>query len=224
MQPLLEPLQVVRSRPITRAESKLLSALVEPEVCQLRFAERGRTLENRIEHRLRVRRRAGDDPQDLAGRRLLFERLSGLNMRHLELLPGLHQFRVACLELFPRLRKALLQVADQGVLVLGRFAGDTGLGFLRLRGLWNPAHRPPLASYDSAGDTLGERVSQGKANRNLSLPNGSGNWSPPTAHSSGLLDSRQPSPRGAGCSSSSRTETQGGFIRWGFGSCSPPRF
>jgi hypothetical protein len=75
MQPLLEPLQVVRSRPITRAESKLLSALVEPEVCQLRFAERGRTLENRIEHRLQVRRRAGDDPQDLAGPRLLLQSL-----------------------------------------------------------------------------------------------------------------------------------------------------
>src|SRR4030095_3543048 len=42
MQPLLEPLEVVRSRPITRAESKLRSALVEPEVCQLRFAQSGR--------------------------------------------------------------------------------------------------------------------------------------------------------------------------------------
>src|SRR4030095_12171564 len=65
MQPLLEPLEVVRSRPITRAEAELRSALVETEVCRLRFAERGRPFENRIELGLRVRRRAGDDPQDL---------------------------------------------------------------------------------------------------------------------------------------------------------------
>src|SRR5262245_63799081 len=73
MQPLLEPLQVVRSRPITRAESKLLSALVEPEVSQLRFAERGRTLENRFEHGSDVRRRTRDNAQNLAGRGLLIE-------------------------------------------------------------------------------------------------------------------------------------------------------
>src|SRR5262245_13303937 len=66
MQPLLEPLQVVRSRPITRAESKLLSALVEPEVSQLRSAERGRTLENRFEHGSDVRRRTRDNAQNLA--------------------------------------------------------------------------------------------------------------------------------------------------------------
>src|SRR4030095_7532571 len=75
MQPLLEPVQVVRSRPITRAESKLLSALVEPEVCQLRFAERGRTLENRFEHGSDVRRRTCDNAQNLAGRRLLLQGL-----------------------------------------------------------------------------------------------------------------------------------------------------
>src|SRR4030095_14807711 len=75
MQPLLEPLQVVRSRPITRAESKLLSTLVEPEVSQLRFAERGRTLENRFEHGSDVRRRTRDNAQNLAGRRLLLQRL-----------------------------------------------------------------------------------------------------------------------------------------------------
>ena len=89
MQPLLEPLQVVRSRPITRAESKLLSALVEPEVSQLRFAERGRTLENRFEHGPDVGRRTRDNAQNFAGRRLLFLRLSQLAVARLELFLGL---------------------------------------------------------------------------------------------------------------------------------------
>ena len=70
--------------------------------------------------------------------------------------------------------QALLQVANPGALVLGRVAGNRGLGFLGLRGLWTPTHEPPLASFKWAGDTLGEPVSQGKgtANRNLSLPGG----------------------------------------------------
>ena len=75
------------------------------------------------------------------------------------------QLAVACLELsaalpppLERLRQALLQVADPSAVVLGRLAGDRGLGFdLGLRGLWTPTHRPPLASYESAGDRLGER-------------------------------------------------------------------
>jgi hypothetical protein len=40
-----------------------------------------------------------------------------------------------------------------------------GLGF-GLRRLWTPAHRPPLASSESAGDRLGERARLGKSNDN----------------------------------------------------------
>src|SRR4030095_1437847 len=56
----------------------------------------------------------------------------------------------------------LLKVAPPGAVALGRRAGYTRLGFLGLRGLWTPAHRPPLASYESAGDRLGEGVHMGK--------------------------------------------------------------
>src|SRR5262245_48995246 len=63
-------------------------------------------------------------------------------------------------------RQALLQIADPGTVVLGRPTGNRGLGFLGLRGLWIPAHRPPLASYDSARARLGEPVSQGKGTAN----------------------------------------------------------
>src|SRR4029453_10436474 len=107
-------------------------------------------------HRLDVRLRAADDPQDFAGGRLLFLRLN--------------QFAVACLELLLRLRQALLKVADPRAVALGRLATNRRLGFLGLRGLWTPAHRPPLASYDSAGDRLGEPVNhhKGTANSNLS--------------------------------------------------------
>src|SRR5262249_16084817 len=52
---------------------------VEPkEVAELSLAESPRALRDRVEHRLDVRRRAGDHPQDLAGRGLLLERLLGL--------------------------------------------------------------------------------------------------------------------------------------------------
>src|SRR5262249_73019 len=113
MQPLLEPFQVVRSRPITRAESKLLSVLVEPEVCQLRFAERGRTLENRIQPRLRVRRRGGDPPQDLGRGRLL--------LLHFRLFP--QRVRLT-LQSF---RQALLKVADCSTVAPWRLAGNREL-------------------------------------------------------------------------------------------------
>src|SRR4030095_2439337 len=120
MQPLLEPLQVVRSRPITGAESKLLSSLVEPEVRQLRFAERGRALENRLEHRLEIRGRPRDHAQDLGRRRLLFQRL----------------------------RQALLELATPGGVVPGRLAADRAprLG-LTLPGLSPLPHCPHLASH-----------------------------------------------------------------------------
>src|SRR5215510_5964483 len=60
------------------------------------------------------------------------------------------------------LRQALLKVADLSAVTLGRRAGDRGLGFLGLRGLWTPAHEPPFACYESAGDRLGERAQLGK--------------------------------------------------------------
>src|SRR5215470_10908015 len=56
----------------------------------------------------------------------------------------------------------LLQVAHPSAIVLERLAGNWGLGFLGLRGPWTPAHGPPFTTDESAGDTLGEPVSQGK--------------------------------------------------------------
>src|SRR5262245_31979158 len=102
---------------------------------------------DRVEHRLQVGRRGGDRPQNLGRRRLLLLRLN--------------QLAVTRLELLPRLRQALLEVADPGAVALGGLAGSRGLGLLGLSGLWTPGHQPPLA-YESAGDRLGEctRVSK----------------------------------------------------------------
>src|SRR5262245_8254304 len=81
-------------------------------------------------------------------------------MRRRELFPSLCQLAVARLELPQRLdlvpqrpREALLQVADLRPIILGP-AANRGLGFLGLGGLWTPAHRPPLVTYESAGDRL----------------------------------------------------------------------
>src|SRR5262249_6108152 len=47
------------------------------------------------------------------------------------------------------LLQALLQVADPSALVLGRLVGRRGLRLdLGLRGLWTPAHRPPLGACE----------------------------------------------------------------------------
>jgi hypothetical protein len=94
-------------------------------------------------------------------------RLADLSIRRGELFPSLCQFPIACLELTQRLRlarflKTLLHVADPSVVVLGRLAGDRGLGFPGLRRLWTSTHEPPFASYESAGDRLGERARLGK--------------------------------------------------------------
>jgi len=59
---------------------------------------------DRIEGRLELRRRAGDHPQDLAGRCLLALSLT--------------EFAVPCLQLVQRRCQALLQVAEPGALVL----------------------------------------------------------------------------------------------------------
>src|SRR5262249_28531504 len=139
-----------QSVPLTFEEGGAVSAT---EAC--------RTLDHVVQHGLKVARRRADDPQNLRRRRLLFLRLNQLAVARLE---------------FPQrlgltlrgLGHALLQIADLGV-VLGRLTGPKGLGFPGLRGLWTPAHWPPLASYESAGDTLGEPVSQGKRTHRLNV-------------------------------------------------------
>src|SRR4029453_6346795 len=60
-----------------------------------------------------------------------------------------------------RLRQALLKIADLGVLVFPRLAGNTRLCFA-LCGFWTPTHQPLLASSESAGDRLGEGVHMDK--------------------------------------------------------------
>src|SRR5262245_32932554 len=94
-----------------------------------RTAETGGALRQGLEHGLDVGRRAADDTEYFRGRRLLIQ--------------GLSQLTVPGLELPERLRQALLQVADPGVVVPGRLAGDSGLGLdLVLRGFGTPTHRP----------------------------------------------------------------------------------
>src|SRR5215468_8030381 len=107
------------------------------------FAEPHRALGDGVKDRLDVGGRARDDPQDFRRRRLLFQ--------------GLGQ--------------PPLKVANLGVVALRRLAGDRGLGSdLGLRRLWTPAHRLPLASYESAGDRLRRTCPPGQvAERNLSL-------------------------------------------------------
>jgi hypothetical protein len=81
--------------------------------------------------------------------------------RRMSLVREAHTLFAGLPELLLRLCQALLQVAESGV-VLGRLAGNRGLAFLGLPGLWTPAHAPPLASYESAGDRLGECAAIGK--------------------------------------------------------------
>src|SRR5262245_13443790 len=83
-------------------------------------------------------------------------------MRRCDLFSSLCEFAVSCLELRLSLRQTLRQVADPGVFAFGRLMGNRGLGFLGLRGLWTPAHQPLLASYEVAGDRLGEPAGRGK--------------------------------------------------------------
>jgi hypothetical protein len=86
----------------------------------MRRAQPSGTVEDGTEHWLNVGRRTADDTQDLTGRRLLLLRLRFVPQR---------------------LRQARLQVAHPSGVVLGRLAGNRGLGFhLGLRGLWTPAH------------------------------------------------------------------------------------
>ncbi len=60
-------------------------ALVTPDSAVERAAEPYRVADDGVEHRLRVGRRARDDPQDLAGRRLLLERLGQRAVARLQL-------------------------------------------------------------------------------------------------------------------------------------------
>ena len=67
------PLQLERSKVSSEASN---SAFDPPHQSVVRVTQRCRTLGNRIEHRLKVCRRAGDHPQDIAGRGLPLQRLS----------------------------------------------------------------------------------------------------------------------------------------------------
>src|SRR5262249_15609587 len=69
-----------RDRTQVRGEPQFLS-LREEDRGVRGFAETGRTRRDRFEHRLNVRRRLANDPQDLAGRRLLLQGLSHLRVR-----------------------------------------------------------------------------------------------------------------------------------------------
>src|SRR5215510_2960831 len=106
-----------------------------------RVAQHDRAPDDGVKHWLGIGRRARNHAQDLGRGGLLLLRLRLVS---------------------ERLRQTLLQVADPGAVVLGGLAGGRGLGFLGLRGPWTSAHRPPLASYESAGDRLGERARVGK--------------------------------------------------------------
>src|SRR5262249_38764658 len=117
--------------------------------------------QERAEYRLRDGVEPANEGKDFARCRPLFLRRDQLAAPCRE--------RPQRLRLVPKsLRQALLQVADPGV-VPGRLTGNRELGFLGLRWLWTPAHRSPLASYDSAGDRLGEPVNQGKGTRQPEL-------------------------------------------------------
>src|SRR4030095_3407785 len=107
-----------------------------------------RVLGDRREYRGHIARRAGDHTEDLARGGLLFPG-PRLTLQRLRLIPK-------------SLRQALFEVADPGVLVPWRLAGNGRLGFLELGRLWTPAHQPLLASYESAEDRLGERTLVGK--------------------------------------------------------------
>src|SRR5262249_25311934 len=108
------------------------------------------TIRDGVEDRLGVRGGVADDAEDPAGGRFP---LQGLRLT------------------LQRLREALLQIGDPGVLVLARFTGNRWLRFPGLGGLRTPTHQPLLASYEGAEHRLGEPVCRGKgaANRKLSL-------------------------------------------------------
>src|SRR5262249_23661627 len=95
--------------------------LVADDTCERRAMasqEAPCAVHDRIKDGLWVPRRGADDSQNLCRSRLLGSSL----------------------------RKLLVAVPDRCAVVLGCLAGNGGLGFLGLGGLWTPAHRPPLAS------------------------------------------------------------------------------
>src|SRR5262249_15794646 len=112
-------------------------------------------LRNGVEYRLDIGPRATDDPQDLAGGRLLIERLG-------QRLAG-RSFALQCLHFeLQRFRQALLKVTDPTTPFLGRRAGALGSDF-PLRGLCVPRHPSLLASRRAtADDRLCERATLGK--------------------------------------------------------------
>ncbi len=70
-------LDVAWGRTVRREHAHHLTLATEHHAC-LRIAQAHRVLQQRIEHRLRIRRRAGDDLEDLGCRSLPLERIRRL--------------------------------------------------------------------------------------------------------------------------------------------------
>src|SRR5262245_6193707 len=72
-----DPLGKRRGNPALRDSAEAFP-VIQPQDGHMRIAQSCRILQNRLEYRLYVGRRAADDLQDLGRRRLLLERLLGL--------------------------------------------------------------------------------------------------------------------------------------------------
>lgn len=97
-------------------------------------------------HRRQVRRRAADDPEDLARRRLL---VPGRGQRAVFLLQGLGARSLS----FQALRQALFERLDCGAFIRRGPAGRRSLGSrLPLRGLCTATHQPLLGCLGRAID------------------------------------------------------------------------
>jgi len=78
-------------RAVMSDEQKLLAVPAEDGGVE-RLAQAGGALRDGVEHRLDVCRRAADDAQDLAGRRLLLQRFREIAVPRLQLLEQAHVF------------------------------------------------------------------------------------------------------------------------------------
>ena len=67
-------------------------AIVSPDHAEHCFAQTRGTFDNRIEHRLGIRRRPSDDAEDFAGSRLLLQRLVPLALLRGRVVPGGRQW------------------------------------------------------------------------------------------------------------------------------------
>src|SRR4029453_5470574 len=108
----------------TNASDPMDEPIFDPhEYAAVCFAQSHGARDDRVENGLWVRRRGADHSQNLRRGRLLGSRR----------------------------RKLLVEVADPGALVLGRLAGNRGLGFLGLRRLLAPTHRLSLPPMNRSG-------------------------------------------------------------------------